>query len=429
MKKKKLYIFISIIIFCGIFFLSSDKNIKLTISKISKNYLSDNIMVFFRVAFNNNINTKRTLNDYNTEFLPFTHAVDINFSKINIKEIKKRNQGYVDFLTAPRFKFHLSQNEKNVFIASSNNLYFFEKKNLSSQNLNIQKIETNFSNQMIEINDILVDKNRIFISAANTKNENCSVQEIYVSEINSLNNLNFKKIFSSNECAEKVQSGQIQLWQKNSKEFILLSVFLSDRKRDENNDRRAQNDNSISSKILLVDLENGSFQIYSKGHRNTLGLYADNENNLIINTENGPRGGDEINLIKENLNYGWDVASYGWRYTEKKNDFPKFKLDHESHNFEEPIFSFVPSVAPSDIIKIDNNFSNKWHNNFLMGTLNYRHLIRLKFNKSFTKLIFYEDIFIGERIRDLIYLNNEKIIILALEDSGSLGILQNMNND
>ena len=429
MKKKKLYIFISIIIFCGLFFLSSDKNIKLTISKISKNYLPDNIMVFFRVAFNNNINTKRTLNDYNTEFLPFTHAANINFSKIKIKEIEKRNHGYVNFLTAPRFKFHLSQNEKNVFIASGNNLYFFEKKNLSNQDINIKKIATNFSNQIIEINDILVDKNRIFISSGNTKDDNCSVQEIYVSKIISTNKLNFKKIFSSNECAEKVQSGQIQLWQKNNQEFILLSVFLSDKKRDENNDRRAQDDRSISSKILLIDIENGNFQIYSKGHRNTLGLYADYENNLIINTENGPRGGDEINLIKENLNYGWDVASYGWRYTEKKNDFPKFKLDHESHNFEEPIFSFVPSVAPSDIIKIDNNFSKKWNNNFLMGTLNYRHLIRLKFNKSFNKLVFYEDIFIGERIRDLIYLNNEKMIILALEDSGSLGILQNIDNN
>ena len=51
------------------------------------------------------------------------------------------------------------------------------------------------------------------------------------------------------------------------------------------------------------------------------------------------------------------------------------------------------------------------------------HLYRVKFDKKFTKIIFMEEIYIGERIRDLLYLENSKKILLALEDTGSIGVL------
>ena len=55
----------------------------------------------------------------------------------------------------------------------------------------------------------------------------------------------------------------------------------------------------------------------------------------------------------------------------------------------------------------------------------YQTLLRVKFSNDFAKVILVEDIFIGERIRDLIYLENKKIILMALENSGSIGILKN----
>ena len=96
-------------------------------------------------------------------------------------------------------------------------------------------------------------------------------------------------------------------------------------------------------------------------------------------------------------------------------------------NFVEPIFSYTPSVAPSSIIKLDNNFSDFWLDSFLMGTLVYGHLIRLKFNENFDRLILNEPIYIGERIRDILYLKDEKKILLALETSGSIGVLSLKN--
>ena len=58
----------------------------------------------------------------------------------------------------------------------------------------------------------------------------------------------------------------------------------------------------------------------------------------------------------------------------------------------------------------------------MIGSLFYRHLIRVKFNEDRSKVLFTEKIFIGERIRDLLYDSENKIILLALEDTGSLGI-------
>ena len=70
-----------------------------------------------------------------------------------------------------------------------------------------------------------------------------------------------------------------------------------------------------------------------------LGLVV-NEDNSIIATENGPRGGDEINKIIFGGNYGWPVASYGRRYDSDYEDNPlNYKEDHFGYGFKEPIFS------------------------------------------------------------------------------------------
>ena len=61
---------------------------------------------------------------------------------------------------------------------------------------------------------------------------------------------------------------------------------------------------------------------------------------------------------------------------------------------------------------------------FLIGSLNHRHILRVKFNQNYSKLDYYEDIYIGERIRDLKYLSNSSIILMALEESGSIGVLK-----
>lgn len=170
-------------------------------------------------------------------------------------------------------------------------------------------------------------------------------------------------------------------------------------------------------KLSGIDLE--EFEV-------ALGLYSDLNGDIMLTVENGPKGGDEINKLIFKNNYGWNIASYGEEYGVKKQRQPTLFKSHSERNFTEPLFSYTPSIAPS-IIKLDNNFSPFWRDNFLMGTLIYGHLVRLKFDKNFDKLILNEPIYIGERIRDLIYIKNSKIILLALESTGSIGLLSLKN--
>tara|TARA_B100000795_G_C22413325_1_gene291698 strand:- start:255 stop:464 length:210 start_codon:yes stop_codon:yes gene_type:complete len=66
-----------------------------------------------------------------------------------------------------------------------------------------------------------------------------------------------------------------------------------------------------------------------------------------------------------------------------------------------------------------------WEDNFLISSLNGKKLHRVKFDQEYTKMIYSEEIYIGDRIRDLLYNTKEQKIILALELTGSLGILTN----
>ena len=97
--------------------------------------------------------------------------------------------------------------------------------------------------------------------------------------------------------------------------------------------------------------------------------------------------------------------------------------NHSKKNFSEPIFAFAKSIGISEIIKIPNNFSNFWNNNFLLSSLWEQSLFRIQFGDNYNKIMFYEKIFIGQRIRDIKYHNELNGIILALEEKGQLGII------
>ena len=147
-----------------------------------------------------------------------------------------------------------------------------------------------------------------------------------------------------------------------------------------------------------------------------MGLYADDS--VILSTEMGPRGGDEINLLNKNNNYGWDISSYGTKYITKE-----FYKNHQEQGFKEPLFTFIPSIGISELIKINGKkFNKSWQNNFVLASLNFNHIIRIKFSDNFSRVIFKENIYIGERIRDL-EINEEKSLIFLSTDSGELIIL------
>jgi len=205
-------------------------------------------------------------------------------------------------------------------------------------------------------------------------------------------------------------------------EGLLVSMGASDKEKE-----LAQNDNSPYGKILFFDLNTKKHIIFSKGHRNPQGLLA--SKNVILSTEHGPYGGDEINKILFEKNYGFPIVSIGEPYefkkiTELNRDNYKFKKNHKENYFHEPIFSFAQGIGISEIIEIPNTFSKYWIDNYFIASLNGRSLYRINFNEDFSKINYFEKIYIGERIRDIKYIPSKNLFLLALEETGSLGILK-----
>lgn len=366
---------------------------------------------------------KRNLNDYNVKFLPKTQSINLDLEIINIKNLESTD-GIYDKKSQKK-TFFIELIDSNIWIIDViGNIYNLgDPKNIDYQGKNNhKKIKIDSNNlEFFEVLDTYTDDGNIFISYAK-KIEECYFINIAVSKIES--KLNFKNFFSSDECSKnRIQGGRLQKYTFQKKKGLLITV--GDNSSRENENKNAQDDISIFGKILFKeykDYNEKNYTIFSKGHRNPQGLLV--HENTIISTEHGPRGGDEINKIKYNLNYGWPIASYGEDYLTEES---KYKKSHEKFNFVEPIFSFVPSIGINEIIHIPNNFNKKWEDNFLIASLNDRSVYRVKFSKNFNKILYKEKIFIGQRIRDLKYDYLSKKIFLALETDGSLGIIQNFN--
>ena len=394
------------------------------IGKFLETHIPENLYSIVKVIYDNKRMTKKLLNDYNTKFLPETQFLSLTLTKnpIDIFPPKEnKNVLYFDALgTSANKSFYLDRYEDTIISINKTGETYYKKINKIVENKEqFTQIKNNL--KLLYPLDIFIKNKNIYVSGVKEKINNCHLLVLKKGIINT-DNINFNTIFESNECMQDIRSGKIQSLKLNNEDFILLSTS-ADVLHNNEIDPKPQDDKTIYGKILIINEKNNTYEIFSKGHRNILGLYSDN--NIILSTENGPRGGDEINKIIKNKNYGWQIASYGETYAslwvpKENNDYHK---SHENFGFEEPLYSFVPSIGISEIIKIDNNFSKKWQDNYLIGSLNYRHILRVKFDNNYNRLIFTEKIFIGERIRDLLYVPKEKIILLALEESGSLGIL------
>ena len=102
---------------------------------------------------------------------------------------------------------------------------------------------------------------------------------------------------------------------------------------------------------------------YTLGHRNVLGLSFAPDGRLW-ETEMGPRGGDEVNLITEGKNYGWPRASYGTHYDGR--DIPD---DHKGQGFEEPKIWWDPSISPGGLLIYSGDLFPQWKGDALIPAL------------------------------------------------------------
>ena len=118
-------------------------------------------------------------------------------------------------------------------------------------------------------------------------------------------------------------------------------------------------------------------EVWSVGHRNPQGMAYDLENKRLWSIEHGPRGGDEINLIKSGANYGWPVISYGKEYWG-----PIAVGETHREGMEQPVKVYIPSIAPGSLLFYSSNALPDWKGNLFSGALKLRHINRVVLSKQ-----------------------------------------------
>jgi glucose/arabinose dehydrogenase len=160
----------------------------------------------------------------------------------------------------------------------------------------------------------------------------------------------------------------------------------------------------------------GAFgSIWSYGNRNPQGLAVDPRNGTLWETEHGPRGGDELNLIKRGANYGWPIVTHGINY----DGTPISKLT-EKKGLESPVINWTPSIAVSPIGFYTGDRFPRWKNNFFVGSLGQQKFLRMEINAR-NEIVHQEELFKGlGRVRD-IKTGPDGFLYVSLEIVGAPG--------
>ncbi len=157
-------------------------------------------------------------------------------------------------------------------------------------------------------------------------------------------------------------------------------------------------------------------QIWSKGHRNIQGATFDPVLGGLLTVEHGARGGDEINHPQAGKNYGWPVISYGRNYSGTK-----IGKGTASPGYEQPLYYWDPSIAPSGLVSYQGDMFPEWKGDFLVGALKFEMLSRLD-RDARGRILDEERMLEGAfgRIRDVNVAPDGSIWLLTDEANGSI---------
>ena len=299
-----------------------------------------------------------------------------------------------------------------------------KKKNIFEKKLEQEKIQNNINDIMtknnltfIGVRDLFVDKNIVYISLI-SKNEKGYTFNIYTANLN-YKKLDFKIFFETKQFFKEYSvstGGRIEKFKNDKILFTIGNSGVLGAPQDKN---------SLLGKIISIDLNTKNYELVSIGHRNQQGIAYDEDLNLIINSEHGPKGGDEINFnyYKKNsvLNFGFDVVSYGIEY----DGTDPYKRPHSDFGFVEPIKYYVPSIGISEIIFLNKEKSFLKKNSLFVSSLRAGSLYIYELNDQLDKIESEERINFGnERIRDIKYDPENNVFFLIFEITPSIVVLK-----
>jgi hypothetical protein len=336
-------------------------------------------------------------------FFKIKHIVNVEKSSL-----KKIDGNSFSFTFTQEFAFPKNTITASIIIDNSNNYEIFTQ--------NGKKIKKSSSLQIILPSNIYFEKNggiksvfvieNIYFALITSKSSEC-----YYLSLTRLNDL--KELLKS-ECIP--DTGNIDFNGSggayiDDTDEVLLSIGTPEA-FSESIRNLAQDLNSIYGKIISIkksDLLNVntnivSYKIFSYGHRNPQGLSLLNK--YIFSSEHGPYGGDEINLLTRGSNYGWPIISYGTRYGNGKS----FNFYHNNKKIIDPLYTFLPSVAPSALARCPKNLINHYNKeNCLMSlTLREKSILIILLDNNF-KVMSVEKFFLDKRLRHFGLKNNSEI--------------------
>lgn len=141
---------------------------------------------------------------------------------------------------------------------------------------------------------------------------------------------------------------------------------------------RINSDGSIPKDNPFVGKGKAVASIYSYGQRNPQGMAMNPTTGEIWEHEHGPRGGDEVNVIKKGANFGWPEITYGINY-----DGKVISTETKNEGMEQPELYWLPSIAPSGMAFVEGANYPKWKGDLMVGSLRFNYLNRciIKNNK------------------------------------------------
>ena len=174
---------------------------------------------------------------------------------------------------------------------------------------------------------------------------------------------------------------------------------------------RLTDDGKVPEDNPFVERKDAIAAIYSLGHRNPQGMALHPATGALWLHEHGPRGGDEINIVKPGANYGWPLLSYGVNYSGTE-----FAEGHTREGYESPVHYWVPSIAPSGMAFVTSEHYPQWQGHLLVGSLKFAYLELCRLQGD--KVTGTEKLFDGiGRVRD-VKQGPDGLIYVATENKG-----------
>jgi aldose sugar dehydrogenase len=160
-------------------------------------------------------------------------------------------------------------------------------------------------------------------------------------------------------------------------------------------------------KTVLIDVRTGQWSIYTVGHRNPQGLTVD-ARGRIWSTEQGPQGGDELNVLRKGGNYGYPMHTYGTEYG--STVWPPGREGSENDpSLIKPVYAWVPSIAPTDLVVVSDPAFPRWKDDLLIACLRGQAIWRVRIDAG--RVAYAEPIPMGHRIRDIVAGRGEFVLL------------------